>query len=479
MLRVSLFLSALLFSATLLAAPGEKSSAPSDDYYELYKVLVDTVDQVERNYVKEVDRRQLIEAAIEGVLSKLDPYSAYVPPEEFDRFRSGVESEFGGIGIQVSVDAGQLKIVSPLVGTPGYRAGLLAGDRIVEIDGEDMDGVTIDAAVRRLKGPEGTKVTLTVVHPGRTSPEKITVTRERIHVETVLGDRRKADDLWDFMLDPQSKIGYLRVSAFSRETPAEMRHALEELRKHEMKALILDLRSNPGGLLSAAIDVCDLFVASGRIVSTEGRNAPERVWNAHRAGTFEGFPMVVLVNRFSASASEIVAACLQDHDRAVVMGERTWGKGSVQNVIELEDGRSALKLTTAAYRRPNGKNIHRFEDAKETDEWGVHPTPGYELKLTDEEMIALVENRRERDIVRPRDEAPGAARSSTEAVGDTQARGPGAGSGEVEANPDKARSDSAAGADRESPSAKNSGKVGDRHLEMALKYLSTELAKAP
>ena len=148
-----------------------------------------------------------------------------------------------------------------------------------------------------------------------------------------------------------------------------------------MRGLILDLRFNPGGLLAAAIEVSDLFIATGRIVSTKGRNSPERVWDAQKEGTFDGFPMVVLVNRYSASASEIVAACLQDHKRAVIVGERTWGKGSVQNVIELEDGHSALKLTTAGYRRPSGKNIHRFPDAKESDEWGVMPDNGYEVKL--------------------------------------------------------------------------------------------------
>ena len=161
------------------------------------------------------------------------------------------------------------------------------------------------------------------------------------------------------------------------------------------------MRFDPGGLLSAAIEVSDLFVSEGRIVSTKGRNSPERTWDAHKEGTFEGFPMVVLVNRYSASASEIVAACLQDHKRAVVIGERTWGKGSVQNVIELEDGRSALKLTTASYRRPNGKNIHRFPDAKDTDEWGVMPDAGFEIKLSDSEMFALIQDRRARDILQP------------------------------------------------------------------------------
>ena len=178
-------------------------------------------------------------------------------------------------------------------------------------------------------------VTLTIVHAGKTAKEKVTLKREKIHLETVLGDHRKADGTWDYLLDSKQRIGCVRLTAFSRDTAAELQRVLTQLKSENMRGLILDLRFDPGGLLSAAIEVSDLFVSEGRIVSTKGRNSPERTWDAHKEGTFEGFPMVVLVNRLSASASEIVAACLQDHKRAVVIGERTWGKGSVQNVIEL------------------------------------------------------------------------------------------------------------------------------------------------
>ena len=215
----------------------------------------------------------------------------------------------------------------------------------------------------------------------------------------VLGDRRKADDSWDFMLDHDKHIGYIRLSAFSRDTAQELKKAMVDLQAQGLKGLILDLRFNPGGLLTSAIEVSDLFIADGRIVSTKGRNTPERVWDAQKEGTFEGFPMAVLVNHYSASASEIVSACLQDHKRAVVIGERTWGKGSVQNVIELEGGKSALKLTTASYHRPNGKNIHRFPDAKESDEWGVMPDKGYAVELNPIQTRRLIHNRYERDIL--------------------------------------------------------------------------------
>lgn len=383
------------------AAEGERPRRLDEgEYYQLYKLLADAMDQVERNYVKEVSRRELMEAAIEGVISKLDPYSDYIAPDELEKFRANVESEFGGIGIQITMDAGQLKVLSPLIGTPAYRAGLRAGDRIVEIEGQSTESITLNEAVKRLKGETGTRVALTVLHARSHERETVSLEREIIEVQTVLGDRRKPNDHWNFWYDRDRGVGYIRVTAFSRETADDLRAALRELTKEgQLRGLILDLRFNPGGLLVSAIEICDMFVSKGRIVSTEGRNTKERVWDAHEAGTFNGFPMAVLVNRYSASASEIVSACLQDHDRAVIVGERTWGKGSVQNIIELEGGKSALKLTTAGYKRPSGENIHRFPGDDANDQWGVLPNAGYRLRLSDREMARLITDRRKRDII--------------------------------------------------------------------------------
>jgi len=376
--------------------------AIDEEYYQLYKLLVDTIDQVERNYVKKVDRRELFEAAIEGVLRKLDPHSSYISPDEISRFRTNVESQFGGLGIRVSHEDDALRVISPLVGTPAYRAGLMAGDLILEIDGTSTEGLLIDDAVQLMKGPAGTSVTLKVKHSGDTEPIDVEIKREIIHVETVLGHHRGEDDDWDYILDPQHGIAYIRLTAFSRETATKLKAVVESLTVDgTMRGLILDLRFNPGGLLTSAIEISDMFISQGRIVSTEGRNSPERVWSAEEKGTFEGFPMVVMVNRFSASASEIVSACLQDHDRAIVIGERTWGKGSVQNVIELEGGASILKLTTAGYLRPNGKNIHRFPDMTDEDEWGVKPNDGFRIRLSHGELYRLIAELRDRDIVLP------------------------------------------------------------------------------
>lgn len=386
--------------ATPSDTPAEKSDAAQDEeYYELYRVFSETMFQVEQNYVKKVDRRKLMEAAIRGVLEELDPYSNFISPEEIDRFKTSVESQFGGIGIQITHENGELKVLSPIVGSPAYLAGLEAGDTIVQVDGTDTEGLGLDEAVKKLKGEPGTKVRLAVLHARTGRRETVTIERKIIEVETVLGDARGDDDSWQFMLDPEKKIGYVRVTSFSRSTAQDLEKALKKLKSEGVKGLVLDLRFNPGGLLKSAIDVADLFIAEGRIVSTKGRNTIERPVEARKPGTFEGFPIAVLVNRYSASASEIVSACLQDHKRAVVVGERTWGKGSVQNVIELEEGASALKLTTAAYMRPNGHNIHRFPDSKETDEWGVMPDKGYELKLPDSELGDLVRTRRDRDLL--------------------------------------------------------------------------------
>lgn len=380
-------------------ARAEESTQAAATDYELLKLFADTLDQVERNYVKEVDRRELMEAAIKGMLTKLDPYSNYISPSELERFRTGIENEFGGVGLQVSVENGELKVVTPILATPAYRAGIAAGDVIESIDGHTAKGMSIDEAVRRMKGKLGTAVDVAIRRVDGTN-EVFKLTRETVKVETVLGDHRNADHSWNYWLDEPRKIAYVRLGGFGRQTVADLQKALETIAEQQPKALILDLRNNPGGLLAAAIEICDLFVETGRIVSTSGRSVNEQAWEAKKEGTYDGFPMAVLVNRYSASASEIVSACLQDHERAIVVGERTWGKGSVQNIIELESGKSALKLTTAGYKRPSGKNIHKFPGAKDDEEWGVRPNDGYEVKLPDDALRANWQSRLQREVIR-------------------------------------------------------------------------------
>ncbi|MBT4866525.1 MAG: S41 family peptidase [Planctomycetaceae bacterium] len=384
-----------------LVAPSQAADKKDDDYYELMRVFVDTFEQIDRNYVKDVDRRELMEAAIKGMLAKLDQYSSYISKKDLARFTQEVEQEFGGIGIQVSLDpkTNRLTVMTPLPGTPAYKAGVRAGDVIMEIEGKSTEGFQIDDAVKLLKGKAGQKVTLGVKHVGADDVVTLEMKRAIIKVATVLGDKYNADSTWNFWRDEEQKIGYIRLSHFSRHSAEELTAALKTLKAGGVKGLVLDLRFNPGGLLSQAVKISDLFVESGKIVSTKGRNTPERTWNAKKPGTYSDVPMVILVNRYSASASEILSACLQDHKRAVIVGERTWGKGSVQNVINLEDGASALKLTTASYHRPSGKNIHRFPGAKDTDEWGVMPDENYKLRFTNEQLRDYLDYRRERDVL--------------------------------------------------------------------------------
>lgn len=373
--------------------PADPSTAAErvniEEYYELLRLLTDTLDQIDRNYVKEISRRELIEAAIEGMLARLDAHSSYISPEELAQFKTEMESEFGGLGIRVSDDPLGVRVVNPLPNSPAARAGLQAGDLIVAIDGTSAAGLSSGQAVKRLKGRENTAVRLSIRRDGQQEPLEIEVKREVIRLETVIGCRRATDSAWDFWLDPSKKVAYVRITSFGRFTGEDLRATLTTLTRQEMKGLILDLRFNPGGLLSSAIEVSDLFLPDGRIVSTAGRNTEEQAWDAQKEGTFEGFDLVVLINGFSASASEIVAASLQDHHRATIVGERTWGKASVQNVIDLEGGRSALKLTTAGYKRPSGLNIQRFNNADPSQPWGVQPDPDHDVRLSGDETNQL------------------------------------------------------------------------------------------
>ncbi len=410
--RQNLFAIVMVGAVSLLCWQVSQGARPKDDTSELYGVFVDAVEQVQQNYVRPVTRRELMESALKGMLADLDPHSTYINTSQWKTFKKQIEGKFGGVGMTVEVDedSKRLKVVAPMVGTPAYAAGVMSGDIILDIDGKTTEGLTIDKAVDALQGQPGTPVKLNVLHEEGEKGEILTVTRAIIEVPSVMGDRRKPNDDWDFMLNKDRKIGYIRITNFIADTTEHVKDALDELKREGMKALILDLRDDPGGLLSAAVEISDLFVEEGKIVSTRGRNTTEKTFEARKDGTYTGFPMVVLVNHNTASASEILSACLQDHDRAIVIGERSFGKGSVQNILDLEDGNSVLKLTVATYWRPSGKNIHRFKNAKETDEWGVSPNPGMDLKLTREEYHDWFVGRRDRDFLssrnKPKTEKP-------------------------------------------------------------------------
>jgi carboxyl-terminal processing protease len=292
--------------------------------------------------------------------------------------------------------------LNPIFDTPAYRAGIRAGDLILEIDGRPASKMKLNDAVESMKGPPGTRVTLVIQHAAADAkPVRLEITRELIRTKSVLGDRLLPDGHWSYFLEAEPRIGYVRITTFGEYTASELREVLP-FADHPIDALILDLRGNVGGLLDAAVETCDMFIDEGTIVSTRGRHADQEVtFSAQRDNTIfnRATPLVVLVDRVSASASEIVAACLQDHQRATIAGQRTWGKGTVQNVIPLENDTSALKLTTASYWRPNGTNIHRAEGATDADVWGVRPSPELEVILTDEQYVALYEQRSARDVL--------------------------------------------------------------------------------
>ncbi|MSU76734.1 MAG: S41 family peptidase [Gemmataceae bacterium] len=384
--------------------------------HENLKLIVDVLEEVQKRYVRELDQeksRELIEAMINGGLEKLDPHSAFIGAEEYKQFRQSTRGKFGGVGIRLGIDprTGGFLVESPMAGTPAYEAGVMAGDLIVKIDGASILDWNLKKVVDHIQGDPGTDVTLSVLHEGGKQPVELKMTRAEIKIESVMGDQRDKIDLkkWDFWVDPGSKIAYVRVNAFTETTVEELTRVVDGLQKTGMRGLVVDLRNNPGGLLRAAVDVSSMFIQDGKtVVTTKGRgnsvdeNFLSKLRSNMKPGTY--YPMAILINRYSASASEIVAAALQDHLRAIIVGERSFGKGSVQNLIEMEDSQTALKLTTASYWRPSGRNIHRFPDSKDTDEWGVKPSKGYEVKLTDEERLEYFKWRRDRDIVRRPDQ---------------------------------------------------------------------------
>ena len=393
-----------------LAISQSAPSAARDNDYEMARLVVDVLQEVRQRYVRELkpeEQRQFVEAMINGGLERLDPHSNYINPQDFKQFSRVSKGTFGGVGISLGVDmqkGGRLTVLSPIVGTPAYAAGILAGDIITKINGKVTENLGISEAIDLIQGDPGSEVTLTVMHEGEKKPVDYTLKRDIIRVQSVIGDTRKPDGTPEFMLNNPDKIAYLRVATFSETTVGELRTALAAIQAAGARGLVIDVRYNPGGLLAAAVEICDMFLDDGVIVSTRGRNQQDLVYSAHREGTMflpaKEFPIAILVNRYSASASEILAAALQDHGRAVIIGERSYGKGSVQNVIPMESQSSALKLTTASYWRPSGKNIHRFPDSKETDEWGVKPNPEMEVKLEDKERVDYQRWRGDRDVVR-------------------------------------------------------------------------------
>lgn len=365
MSRTKILLAVALAVGGLHVLPA--ATAAADRTYEQLKILVDILDYIKENYVEEIETGKLIYGAASGMVRALDPFSQFMEPEVHKDIKTETEGQFGGLGIRIAMDKdGWLSVITPLPGTPAFRLGILPNDRIIKIEGESTKDMSLTDAVKKLRGTPGTKVAITIAREpegeaknAAWSTHEFTIVREVIKIESVR-PRMLAD-----------KVGYARITEFSAHTPEDLLKALNDLKKQGASSLVLDLRNNPGGLLSAAVEVASDFLGEGKlIVYTQGRRADNRQdFRANAKAPFANVPMVVLTNRGSASGSEIVAGALQDHHRAVVIGDRTFGKASVQSVIPLADG-SGLRLTVAKYYTPAGRSIQRDE---KKDTGGIGP----------------------------------------------------------------------------------------------------------
>jgi carboxyl-terminal processing protease len=373
---ISVVVVGLIVLTTYVTTAAGPQAGSSDTFRQL-KLFGDVFERVRAEYVVEMTDQELVEAAIEGMLTSLDPHSGYLNPKKYRDMQVQTKGEFGGLGIEVTMEDGLVKVVSPIDDTPAYRAGIQAGDVITHINAEPVLGMSLAEAVERMRGPVDTTIALTLRRPGEDEPLDVSMARAVITISPVRW-RSEGD------------VGYVRVTTFNEQTESNLNEAIEELRTEHgdrMKGLVLDLRNNPGGLLEQAVGIADAFLDRGEIVSTRGRRSDSiQRFNARQGDLIEGTPMVVLINGGSASASEIVAGALQDHGRAIVMGTTSFGKGSVQTIMPLP-GHGAIRLTTARYYTPSGSSIQ----AK-----GI--VPDIEVRQSRVEVIDQGAARREADL---------------------------------------------------------------------------------
>lgn len=386
-----------MIALTIVVSLACYSVASKNRYANLFAEAVEVID---RQSLKQVPKEQLFTSAMKGMLKELDEHSMYISGEMFQMFDEEIRQEFGGVGMYVEVNpkTERLTVLAPMPGTPAYEAGIHSGDQIVSIDGSSVVGKSRRDAVKLLRGPIGQPVELGLERDEKRFTKSLK--RAVIEVASVHGDYRTPDGNWKYVLKEHPQIGYIRLIQFGEKSGEEFAKALEEM--GDVDGIIVDLRNNTGGLLDVATEICDIFLPAGKpIVSTRSRNPAldETIYSTARMLVNPGMPVCVLVNRHSASASEVVAGCLQDHERAILVGEQSWGKGTVQKVIPIQRRESALKLTTSSYWRPSGKHIDRYDDiAKESQVWGVHPDPGFEVEQTDEDVFDNIRERSLREL---------------------------------------------------------------------------------
>ncbi|MBC8105303.1 MAG: PDZ domain-containing protein [Anaerolineae bacterium] len=375
-------ISLVLIATLAFSIPG--TLAQRDDDYSFMRTLVDIHRQVASNYVDPVDESKLRQGAIDGMLGELDPFSVYVPPANQEAFDRLLEGSFKGVGIQLNQNEnGQLEVITPIDGSPAAKAGMMAGDIILKVNGESIEGIRMPDVQKKIGGPLGTEVKMTVRHATGEEAE-LTMTREEIVLPTVKGYGRNQDNTWDYYVCDDPKIAYVRITQFTPDTFQTLAPVVGNLVQNGMRGLVLDLRFNPGGRLDQALQILDMLVDRGTLLVTKGRNRPESRIEATGSGALPWFPMIVLVNEHSASASEVVAGSLMDNKRALVLGQRSYGKGSVQEVIPLDSKSGELKLTVAYYYLPSGRLVHKKKDA--TD-WGVQPQIVVPMDLETERKV--------------------------------------------------------------------------------------------
>lgn len=415
--RLAWTVSIILIAILAFSLPG--SMGARDDDYAFVRTLVDIHRQVAMNYVEPVNEEKLHEGAIEGMLGQLDPFTVYIPPQQQEQFDRMLEGSFKGVGIQLDqTPEGKTEVVAPIDGSPAFKAGVEAGDIIEKVNGTSVEGLRLPEVTKKISGKLGTPVTITVEHANGET-EDLTMVRDEIVVPTLKGYTRDEKNNWDYYISENPKIAYVRMTQFTPDTAENLRGILNKCLSEGMKGFILDLRFNPGGRLDEAVATIDMFIDHGVIVSTKGRNRPEHVEYATAAGTLPDFPMIVLVNDHSASAAEIVSGSLMDNKRALVIGQRTYGKGSVQEVIPLDSNAGELKLTVAYYYLPSGRLVHRKKGA--TD-WGVDPQISIPLDTEAEQKV--IDERVEMESFRRPTSKPATQPTTVKAVLTTQPSDP-------------------------------------------------------
>ncbi len=325
-----------------------KSVFPKNDLYEKIDLFGEVLENIKKEYVDDVDQAEVMDSAINGVLQSLDPYSAYMSPELFKEMQTDTKGEFGGLGIEIGMESGVVKVISPIEGTPAEKAGIKAGDFIVKIGNDQVQGKSLMEAVKLMRGPVGTSIDLTIRRKGSKKPLEFKITRKVIEVQSVNAE----------VISKEKNIGYVRLKSFNENSDNQFLKSIKKFEKNiKIKGYVIDLRNNPGGLLTQAINITDFFLDDGEIVSTKGRKVSEtRKFFAKKGDEVKGKPVVVLINNGSASASEIFAGALKDHKRAIILGENSYGKGSVQSIIPLRNG-GGMRLTISKYYLPSGKSI--------------------------------------------------------------------------------------------------------------------------